>query len=78
MRSKYSGVIIPPMKEVQGGIYESLCQSVCPSIRLSVCKLFTFSSSSQESHGHFQPNFAQSILWLRGFQTLFQVDIILK
>ena len=26
------------------------------------CKLFTFSSSSQEPQGHFQPNLAQSIL----------------
>ena len=32
------------------------------SVRLSVCKLFTFSSSSPEPLGQFQPNLAQSIL----------------
>ena len=38
------------------------------SVRLSVCKRFTFSSSSQEPLGPFQPNLAQSILGFRGFQ----------
>ena len=36
--------------------------SVCPSVCLSFCKLFTFSSSSPEPLGQFQPNLAQSIL----------------
>ena len=41
----------------------------CPSsVCLSVCKLFTFSSSSQELLGQFQPNLAQSILGWRGFK----------
>ena len=31
-------------------------------VRLSVCKLFTFSTSSQQPLGQFQPNLAQSIL----------------
>ena len=35
-----------------------ICHSVCPS----VCNLFTFSSSSPEPLGQFQPNLAQSIL----------------
>ena len=42
----------------------SVCLSVCPS----VCKLFTFSSSSPEPLGQFQPNLAQSILGWRGFK----------
>ena len=42
--------------------------SVCPSAFPSVCKLFTFSSSSPEPLGQFQPNFAQSIIWWRGFK----------
>ena len=36
----------------------------CPS----VCKIFTFSSSSQEPLVQFQPNLAQSILGWRGFK----------
>ena len=32
----------------------SVRPSVCPSVRLSVCKLFTFSSSSPEPLGQFQ------------------------
>ena len=31
-------------------------------------KLFTFSSSSQEPLGQFQPNLAQIILWVKGIQ----------
>ena len=51
----------------------SVCPSVCPpsvrpSVRLSVCKLFTFSSSSPEPLGKFQSNLAQSILKWRGFK----------
>ena len=42
--------------------------SVCLSVRPSVCKLFTFSSSSPEPLGQFQPNLAQSILGWRGFK----------
>ena len=45
-----------------------VCLSVCLSVRLSVCKLFTFSSSSTEPLGQFQPNLAQNILWWRGFK----------
>ena len=41
-----------------------VCQSVCPS----VCKLFTFSSSSPEPLDQFQSNLAQSILGWRGFK----------
>ena len=38
------------------------------SVPPSVCKLFTFSSSSPEPLGEFQPNLAQSILGWRGFK----------
>ena len=55
------------------------------SVCLSVCKLFTFSSSSPEPLGQFQPNLAQSILGWRGFKfvqmkgpALFQGEIITK
>ena len=55
------------------------------SVCLSVCKLFTFSSSSPEPLGQFQTNLAQSILGWRGFQfvqmkgpALFQGEIITK
>ena len=47
-----------------------ICLSVCLHVRPSVCKLFTFSSSSPESLGQFQPNLAQSILGWRGFKFL--------
>ena len=45
-----------------------VCLSVRPSVCLSVCKLFTFSFSSPEPLGQFQPNLAQSILGWRGFK----------
>ena len=54
-------------------------------VRLSVCKLFTFSTSSPESLLQFQQNFAQSIFGWRGFKfahmkdyVLFQGEIIAK
>ena len=46
----------------------SVCLSLRPSDPLSWCKLFTFSSSSPEPLGQFQPNLAQSILGGRGFK----------
>ena len=49
---------------------DHLSSIVCPSVRLSVCKLFTFSSSSPEQLRQFQPNLAQSILRWRGFKIL--------
>ena len=36
--------------------------------RLSVCKLFLFSTSSPEPLGQFQPNLAQSLFWVKGIQ----------
>ena len=39
-----------------------VCLSVCLSVRLSVCKLFTLSSSSPEPLSQFQANLAQSFL----------------
>ena len=61
------------------------CLSVCLSVRLSVCKLFTFSSFSQEPLGQFQPNWAQSIKGYWEFKfvqfkdcALFQEKIITK
>ena len=62
-----------------------VCLSVRPSVRPSVCKLFTFSSSSPEPLVQFQPNLTQSILGWRGFKfvqmkgpALFQGQIITK
>lgn len=53
------------------------------SVYPSVCKLFTFSTSSPELLGQFQPKFAQSILSLREFnvvkikgQAIFSVEMI--
>ena len=55
------------------------------SVCLSVCKLFTFSTSSPEPLGQFQRDLAQIILWERGFMfvqmkvvTLLQGEIIAK
>ena len=42
--------------------------SVCPSDCLPICKLSTFSYSSSEPLGQFQPNLAQSNPGLRGFK----------
>ena len=63
----------------------SVCLSIRPSVRPSVCNLFTFSSSSPEPLGQFQPNMAQSILEWREFKfvqlkgpALFQGEIIMK
>ena len=57
--------------------------SVCSSVCLFICKLFTFPSSSPEPLGQFQPNLAQTILGWRGFEfvqmegsALFQGEII--
>ena len=54
-------------------------------VRPSVYKLFAFSSSSPEPLDLFQPNLAQRILWVRGFNffpnegpALFQGEIITK
>ena len=44
--------------------------SVRLSVCLSVCKLFTFSSSPQEPLGQFQPNLVQSILGWWGFKVV--------
>ena len=59
-----------------------LCRCCCCRCRR---KLFTFSSSSPEPLGQFQPNLAQSILGWRGFKfvqmkgrALFQGEIITK
>ena len=65
--------------------HPSVYLSVRPSACSSVCKLFTFSSSSQEPLGRFQPNLTQNILGWRGFKfvqmkdhALFQGEIIRK
>ena len=62
-----------------------LSVSVCLSVRPSVCKLFLFSTSSQEPLGQFQPKLAQKILGCRGFKflqmkgpALYQGEIITK
>ena len=69
-----------PELKAQVSFYDHLL-SVCPY----VCKLFTFSSSSQEPLGQFKPNLAQSILGRWGFKfikikdhALFQGEIITK
>ena len=46
----------------------SVRPSVCLSDRQSVCKLFTFSSSSLEPLSQFQQNLRQSIFGWRGFK----------
>ena len=55
-----------PELKAQVSFSDCLLSVVRPSVRLfvcpSVCKLFTFSSSSQEPLCQFQPNLAQSIL----------------
>jgi hypothetical protein len=50
------------------GCPSSVRLSVCPSVRPSVCKLFTFSTSSPEPLRQFQPDLAQIILGGRGFK----------
>ena len=42
--------------------------SVRPSVCLSICKLFTFSTSSPEPLGQFQPNFNKKHPWVEGIQ----------
>ena len=74
-----------PELKAQVSFSDRLSSGVCPSVCLSVCKLFLFSTSSQEPLGQFQPNLAQSILGWRGFNfvqmkgpALFQGEIIMK
>ena len=43
-------------------------KALAPVVRLSVCKLFLFSSSSQEPQGQIQPNLVQSILGWSGLK----------
>ena len=71
-----------PELKAQVSFSDHLSSFVC---LLSVCKLFTFSSSSPEPHGQFQPNLAQSNLGWRGLKflkmkgrALFQGEIIMK
>ena len=74
--------VIPCLVSLKAQVsFSDHLSSVCPF----VCKLFTFSSSSPEPLGQFQPNLAQSILGWRGFKfiqmkgpALFQVEIITK
>ena len=70
-----------PEQKAQVSFSDRLLSVVC----LSVCKLFTFSTSSPEPLDQFQPNLAQIILGLRGFKfvqmkgnALFQGEIIAK
>ena len=77
----YVKVFSSPELKAQVSFLITCRLSVCPS----VCKLFTFSSSSQEPWGQFQLNMAQSILGWRGFKfvkkkgpALFQGEIIMK
>ena len=74
-----------PELKAQVRFFDHLSSVVCLSVRPSVCKLFTFSSSSPEPLGQFQPNLAQSILGWRGFKfvqmkgpALFPGEIITK
>ena len=50
-----------PELKAQVSFSDHMSSVVCPSVRLSVCKLFTF-LSSPEPLGQFQPNLVQSIL----------------
>ena len=54
-------VFSSPELKAQVSFSDHVSSAVLPSVRLSVCKLFTFSSSSPEPLGQFQPNLAQSI-----------------
>ena len=74
-----------PELKAQVSFSDRLSSVVCLSVRPSVCKLFLFSTSSQEPLGQFQPNLAQSILGWRGFKfvqmkghALFQGERIAK
>ena len=51
-----------PELKAQVSFSDHLSSGGCLSVCLSVCKLFTFSSSSPEPLCQFQPNLAQSIL----------------
>ena len=51
-----------PELKAQVSFSDHLSSVLCLSVCLSVCKLFTFSSSSPEPLDQFQPNLAQSIL----------------
>ena len=53
--------------KAQVSFSDRLLSVVRPSVCPSVCKLFTFSSYSQEPLGQFQPNLTQSILGWWGF-----------
>ena len=61
-------VFSSPELKAQVSFSDRLSSVVCLSVRPSVCKLFTFSSSSPEPLGQFQPNLAQSIPGWRGFK----------
>ena len=70
-----------PQSSAQVSFSDRLLSVVC----LSVCKLFTFSTSSPEQRGQFEPNLSQSILGWRGFKfvqmkghNLLQGEIITK
>ena len=56
--SNFNISLISPELKAQVSFSDRLLSAVC----LSVCKLFTFSSSSQKPLGQFQPNLAKSIL----------------
>ena len=51
-----------PEQKVQVSFSDHLSSVACLPVCPSVCKLFTFSFSSPEPLGQFQPNLAQSIL----------------
>ena len=56
----------------------SICFSVWPSVFVSVCKLFTFSTSSLEALSKSQSNLAQSILvWGFKFVYIYMTDHVL-
>ena len=66
-------IILPFLSYLSWNAKVSCSNRLLSVVRPSVYKLFTFSSSSPEPLVLFQPNLAQSIVWLMGFNFFFQM-----
>ena len=65
-------IILPFLSYLSWNAKVSCSNRLLSVVRPSVYKLFTFSSSSPEPLVLFQPNLAQSIVWLMGFNFFFK------